>query len=223
MEYILHIDTSADIGSAAISSGGKLIARVDSTEPRNHAALMNGMIENVCEKAGIGLDALSATAVCAGPGSYTGLRIAMATAKGLCYALNLPLIVDDRLSLMAGGYLYSRKVEENANIAAILVARENEYFIGIHNSSNVNVVPAKHVLAAEMLEMLRKSESLHIITSAERAIFYELSVSISHFEADITFDYNYWAKLAFEKHQCHEYVDLMTATALYLKQVFTHK
>lgn len=221
MAYILHIDTSGDVGTVAISENGHLVARVDSKEMRNHAALINGMINELMLDSGISFTDFCAVAVCSGPGSYTGLRIAMATAKGICFASNLPLIVDDRLSLMAGAFIAHGGIDKNAHVASILLARENEYFLVIRNGHNMNVVAPKHIEAVEMAELLRKSESLYIITDVESEEFYKLSVTFLSFQQNIAIDFNYWSELAQKKAECHEYVDLMTATPLYLKQVFT--
>ena len=92
MKYILHIDTSTDIGTIALSGDGRILSYLRTTETRNHAGVINNMIERVISDMKITLEQLSAISVCAGPGSYTGLRIGVATAKGLCYALNKPLI-----------------------------------------------------------------------------------------------------------------------------------
>jgi len=221
MEYILHIDTSGDVGTVTISEKGTLKTLVVSKETRNHAASINTMINEVILDSGIAFTDIKAVAVCSGPGSYTGLRIAMATAKGICYANNLPLIVDDRLSLLAGAYIDHLNIGKNEHVAGILLARENEYFLVIRNGQHMNVVGPKHIEVAEMQELLRESESLHIITDVEREEFYKLSVSFLSFQEDILIDFNYWAKIAWNKLECHEYVDLMTASPLYLKQVFT--
>lgn len=221
MEYILHIDTSGDVGTVAISEHGHILARIDSTETRNHAAFINRMIADLMINVGIALTDLCAVAVCSGPGSYTGLRIAMATAKGICYANNLPLITDDRLSLIAGAFIAGGNIDRKAHVASILLARENEYFIVIRNGDNMNVVAPKHLEAGEMTDLLRKIESLHIISDVESDVFFKLSVSFLSFQQNIAIEFNYWAESAMKKVQCHEYVDFATASPLYLKQVFT--
>ena len=223
MGYILHIDTSGDVGTVAISRHGVLLVRIDSKESRNHAAVINTMVVEACDSIQIALGNLVAIAVCAGPGSYTGLRIAMATAKGLCYALGLPLIADDRLTILSGDFISRNHISENEHVAAVLLARENEYFISIRNGNNMSIVPPSHIEETNLAYLLRKSESLHIITDMPKELFYKLSINFSSFTEDISIDYNYWAQVAEKKAQCHEYVDFMTATPLYLKQVFTRK
>src|ERR1019366_2430074 len=101
MHYLLHIDTSTDTGAVAIGGDGNLLAYRANTETRNHATTINNMINDVLAEVKISLEDLSCIVVCAGPGSYTGLRIGLATAKGLCYALDKPLMLDNRLTLLA--------------------------------------------------------------------------------------------------------------------------
>src|ERR1035437_1453422 len=101
MQYLLHIDTSTDTGVVALNCDGVILAYKVNEEARNHASTINIMIEKLLAGVKISLSDLDGIVVCAGPGSYTGLRIGLATAKGLCYALNVPLILDNKLTLLA--------------------------------------------------------------------------------------------------------------------------
>lgn len=89
---ILHIETATDICSVAVSKGEDLIALVESGPERSHATLLNRFIREAMEVAGLELKQVDAFAVSKGPGSYTGLRIGVSTAKGLAYALKKPLL-----------------------------------------------------------------------------------------------------------------------------------
>ncbi|MCP4310990.1 MAG: tRNA (adenosine(37)-N6)-threonylcarbamoyltransferase complex dimerization subunit type 1 TsaB [Bacteroidetes bacterium] len=89
---ILHIETATDICSVAVSEGEKLLALVESGPERSHATLLNRFIREAVDEAGKSLKQLDAIAVSKGPGSYTGLRIGVSTAKGLAYGLEKPLL-----------------------------------------------------------------------------------------------------------------------------------
>lgn len=92
MALILSIDSGTEICSVALSRDGEVIALRESTEGRDHARLVAPFVDEVLGESGVEAKDLSAVAVSKGPGSYTGLRIGVSVAKGLCYGLNIPLI-----------------------------------------------------------------------------------------------------------------------------------
>jgi len=98
---ILHMDTSTDICSVALSEGNRLLALVESGPERSHATLLNSFIRKALDRAGREIGNLDAIAVSKGPGSYTGLRIGVSTAKGLAYALNKPLLSCGTLDILS--------------------------------------------------------------------------------------------------------------------------
>ena len=89
---ILHIETATDICSVAISEGDQLLAKVESGPERSHASLLNKFIREALNESGLEMTQLDGIAVSKGPGSYTGLRIGISTAKGMAYALGKPLL-----------------------------------------------------------------------------------------------------------------------------------
>lgn len=89
---ILHIETATDICSVAISKGDQQLALVESGPERSHTKLLNGFIRNALTDCGMEITMLDAVAVGRGPGSYTGLRIGVSTAKGIAYALEKPML-----------------------------------------------------------------------------------------------------------------------------------
>lgn len=103
---ILCLETSSQICSVALLDGDK-ITELKSEKIQNHAEVLMGMIQSCCEQAGIRLNELNAIALSDGPGSYTGLRIGSSTAKGICFALNLPLIAINTLKSLAWDALRS--------------------------------------------------------------------------------------------------------------------
>lgn len=109
MAYILHIDTATETAQIGLSNNGHLIAEAVHTEQKDHAGFLQPAIAALMEKAGIALTQLGAIAVTNGPGSYTGLRVGMASAKGLCYALQIPLITVGTLTLMAASAIAQKE------------------------------------------------------------------------------------------------------------------
>lgn len=98
---ILYIETATDICSVAVSEGEKLLALVESGPERSHATLLNRFIREAMTKVGKDLKQVDAIAVSKGPGSYTGLRIGVSTAKGVAYALEKPLLSCGTILAMA--------------------------------------------------------------------------------------------------------------------------
>lgn len=102
MSLLLHLETSTKVCSVALSRGGELLAIEELEEAGySHGEKLTIFIERVLEKAQISINDLDGISVTSGPGSYTGLRIGVATAKGLCYSLKIPLIAIDSLSALA--------------------------------------------------------------------------------------------------------------------------
>ena len=112
MSMILNIDTSSESASVSIASDGELLYSLVNENQKDHAGFLHQAIKMVMEMASAALSSLSAIAVVHGPGSYTGLRVGMASAKGLCYALNKPFITIGTLDMMANAAINS---DENLN------------------------------------------------------------------------------------------------------------
>jgi tRNA threonylcarbamoyladenosine biosynthesis protein TsaB len=103
MPLILHIETATIVCSVALSKDGQLLALKESETKNSHSSELTLFIDEVVKSPGFVLADLDAIAISEGPGSYTGLRIGVATAKGLCYALDKPLIGIPTLKAMAAG------------------------------------------------------------------------------------------------------------------------
>ena len=102
MGYILNIETATKNCSVALAKEGEIIlCKEIAEEGYSHAERLHVFIEEIIKEAGISLSDLSAIAVSQGPGSYTGLRIGVSAAKGLCFALEIPLIAVDTLQVLA--------------------------------------------------------------------------------------------------------------------------
>lgn len=102
---ILCLETSTAVCSVALVENGNVIALRESLDGQNHAEKITIFIDEVMKEAGLAYKDLDAVATSMGPGSYTGLRIGVSTAKGLCYAMEKPLIAIDTLAAMAHGFI----------------------------------------------------------------------------------------------------------------------
>lgn len=137
--YILHLETSTKVCSVALSNNGQLIALNEMCEAGfAHGENLTLLIESVLAEANVPLQSLAAVSVSSGPGSYTGLRIGVSTAKGICYALQIPLIAVD--SLHAIQQLAQQKYP-NQRIAPMIDARRMEVFCAIYEPDSSLVKP----------------------------------------------------------------------------------
>ena len=135
-EYILNIDTAVEGAAVSISSGAQVIVQKNHDQKLDHASFLQPAIAQLLAEVKINFHQLSAVAVSNGPGSYTGLRIGMATAKGICYGLNLPLICVPTLEIMAAAAITATKNNVNlkdAIICPMIDARRMEVFTATYN------------------------------------------------------------------------------------------
>lgn len=123
MTFLLHLETSTKVCSVALSKDGEMCALEELTEEGySHGENLTVFIERVLAKAGITINQLNGISVASGPGSYTGLRIGVATAKGLCYSLKIPLIAIDSLTALAA------QVASDKTKCAVIDARRMEVY-----------------------------------------------------------------------------------------------
>lgn len=141
MPYILSIDTSTEICSVALSKGTEQVAFRESAEGRSHAKVLLPFIEETLHEANVQPSKLQAVAVSMGPGSYTGLRIGVSTAKGLCYSLGIPFIAVPTLQVMAAGACPSLAQHPDALLCPMLDARRMEVFTALYDSALREVRP----------------------------------------------------------------------------------
>ncbi|MFM2156408.1 MAG: hypothetical protein RL516_1157 [Bacteroidota bacterium] len=143
---ILHIETATDICSVVLADNGVVVAEKTSEPIRDHASSLAVYIDEVLKASGVNPSDLKAIAVSKGPGSYTGLRIGVSTAKGLCYALNIPLIAISTTQSMAQLF-YLKNSEYNGYVVPLLDARRMEVYGAIYNQQLEEV----HPIVAEIL------------------------------------------------------------------------
>ena len=156
MVTILQLETATQVCSAALSVNGETIALKELAAQNIHAGSLTLFIQEVMVQAGLSFADLDAIAVSKGPGSYTGLRIGVSTAKGLCFALDKPLIGVDTLKMMAEGYLKAN-MDYTGLVCAMIDARRMEVFTGLYdrNLSEVLAVEAKIIDETSYQEQLK--------------------------------------------------------------------
>jgi tRNA threonylcarbamoyladenosine biosynthesis protein TsaB len=134
MALILNIETSTKSTSVALAKDGELLSLIEEHEVVSHATKLTPFIEEALKKVNTKLTDLDAIAISNGPGSYTGLRIGLSAAKGLCYILDIPLIEMSGLKSMAY-YLRYTHIKKYKLYVSIMNSRKNEVYLSSINSS----------------------------------------------------------------------------------------
>lgn len=224
MSLLLHIDTAVENASICISKDGLLLRMAENKNQKDHAAWIQPAIQTLMQEAGYTLRDLNAIAVSNGPGSYTGLRVGLATTKGLCYALNIPLITLSTLEVMALSAKNAtdyRLMTNDFLFCPLIDARRMEVFTGLYDK-NLNVIQPPHariIDESSFKEELNENKILFFGNGAAKC-----RIVIQHpnapFEA-IDHNASHMIALAEMKMSKNEFADLAYAEPFYIKDFHT--
>jgi len=145
VSYILNIDTAVTTASVCLAEDSKSVVLQTNPSQKDGASWLHTAIKELIEKAGIFLHQLDAIAISAGPGSYTGLRVGMSAAKGLCFALQKPLITVNTLQMMAA----AAQDEITTLLCPMIDARRMEVFTAIYNQNLEEILPPVNIILTE--------------------------------------------------------------------------
>lgn len=165
---ILLIETATDRCSVALVSGQSVLEEIHAEAPREHAAQLAVIIDVLLSKYDSRREQLKAVAVSCGPGSYTGLRIGVSTAKGICFALGIPLIGIDTTLAMANAYRKGAAgLNPDCNLLPVIDARRMEVYGAVYDTQ-LRVVDS---LRAEVLHPLSfiGSNDAHVVVFGDAA------------------------------------------------------
>lgn len=217
MSLILNIETSTTLCSVSLAKDGKVSASKEVNEGFTHAENLHVFIEEVIAKAGLSVKDLNAVAVGSGPGSYTGLRIGVSAAKGLAYALQIPLIAVNTLQTMAAAAISQNK--EEVLFCPMLDARRMEVYTAIFDK-DLNTVK-------ETSAQILTEEDLGFFESGKPICFFgdgmpkckELLKKIpqSSFIENIIPGSAALAELSYQKHKKGQFEDVAYFEPFYLK------
>ena len=221
MALILNIETATKNCSVSLSNEGKLIALKELNDVNySHSEKLHIFIDEVLKASKIAFSELSAVAVSKGPGSYTGLRIGVSTAKGLCFALDKPLISISTLTSLA----HSIKVEKNALILPMLDARRMEVYSAIFDSKykQIRRTKAEIIDKNSFGELLDKNKIYFLGDGVEKC-----KEILQHKNAVFLNNYFPSAKemaiLSYEKYKKNDIEDVAYFEPFYLKDFLVTK
>lgn len=220
---LLSLDTSTRTCSVALHNEQELILSYELNTDRSSASMLTPLIETGLKHAGIRLDELDAIAIAMGPGSYTGLRVGVATAKGLCYAIDKPLIAINTLKAMAKQIDF---VGTDKLLCPMLDARRMEVYCAIYDTSLNEIRPTcAEIVEEDSFKDLLDSRSVvffgegaakckSILGNHPNAIFVDKAVRPSAQTV---------GELAITEFNSHNFEDLVSFEPFYLKDFVSTK
>jgi tRNA threonylcarbamoyladenosine biosynthesis protein TsaB len=152
MSLIINIDTATEAAHVSIAKDGIVLQQAFNTNQLDHAGFLQVAVKVILDKAAISFAEIDAIAVTIGPGSYTGLRVGLASAKGLCYALKKPLIAIGTLDVLAKSALISSEnalLESQTLLCPMIDARRMEVFTAVFDQSLKTILPAQALILDE--------------------------------------------------------------------------
>lgn len=165
MAYILNIETATPLCSVALAKNGKVFTQRETMEEKSHASMLTSFINELLTTENISISDLDAVAVGKGPGSYTGLRIGISAAKGLCYGANIPLIAVNTLRILyQSARLPSVSAISGSLFCPMIDARRMEVYTCIFDENGVEVEP----VSAKIIE----STTFNSLLENHRIIFF---------------------------------------------------
>lgn len=225
MPLLLHIDTATEHASVCISRGEEIIGLAESTEQKNHASFVQLAIQTLMEQQQVPLSETAAVSVSSGPGSYTGLRVGLATAKGICYALNKPMIMVNTLEVMAEAVRMqlragSLSIPSEALVCPMIDARRMEVFTALYDQDLLQIQPP-HALVL-------KEESFSEVLAKRPVVFsgsghYKFKALMHQPHAiftDVQHNASHLAVLALKNYHNKQFADLAYSEPLYVKEFF---
>ncbi len=216
MPLLLHLETSAEFCSVCLSEDTTILASREGTERFTHAAHITLFVEACMEAAERTLSELSAISVSMGPGSYTGLRIGLSVAKGICYALDKPLIAVGTLEALAAAAFELRK--EKALYIPMIDARRMEVYTAAFDTQQkkINDTEALILTESSFLEALKNNEKVVFCGNAVEKAQMVITASNADFQPLISVA-SHLIGPALRKWEAKDFADVAYSAPFYFK------
>jgi tRNA threonylcarbamoyladenosine biosynthesis protein TsaB len=220
MALILNIDTATQHACVSLAYEGRILASAENQEQKDHASWLHVAIQEIMREAGHRVRDLRAVAVTEGPGSYTGLRVGMAAAKGFCYALGIPLITENTLKVMA--FAASEQFPEAGLLVPMLDARRMDVFAAIYQNDLAELMPATAMTIDEQsFGSWLKEEKLSFFGEGSDKCKPIITAASAAF-INVTFKPGYLGILSFLRYLQREFTGLVYSEPAYTKEFYTH-
>lgn len=221
---ILHIETATEVCSAALTKGEQILCLREDNNGQSHSHNLLPFIDSLLKQADCPAAALQAVAVSIGPGSYTGLRIGASTAKGMAYALNIPVITVDTLESIAQGARQRFAGNDTCQYVPMIDARRMEVYAARYDSQMRLLEAAAPVVVDE--------QAFGTLLAENKVVFCgngmpKCREQLSHFPnayfADFTLSARYMLPAALRKWETEEFADVAYFEPFYLKDYVAAK
>lgn len=222
MSLILSLETSAKVCSVAVHDQGKLVATKEIHIEQSHASKLAVLIDEVLKEANINANQLNAVAVSSGPGSYTGLRIGTSTAKGLCFALDIPLLAVESLALLA--YQLSKNNPTKAYLCPMIDARRMEVYCEVFDAllKTIQPIEAKVIDETSFTDLLNNHEIIFFGDGSDKCKE-QITHSNAKFVSGIYPAASSMGELVYPKFQAGVFEDVVNFEPHYLKEFMIKK
>ena len=225
MSLILNIDTALDTAFVSIAKDGAILFEAKNKEQKDHGSFLQNAIAALLKKAGILITDLDAVAVVNGPGSYTGLRVGMASAKGICYAINKPLITIGSLEILTSQAIAENDIV-NSEIPLLFCpmidARRMEVFTAIydHNLKDVLSPCAMELTENSYVNYLLNNNLLFIGNGADK--WKKIASHPNALYKTIIINTLYMSKISYKLFCLKSFSDNAYAEPLYIKEFYNN-
>lgn len=219
MPLILNIETSTTVCSVCLADNETVIDYREDNSGNSHAKILTVFIDDLFKSNNISLATLNAIAVSAGPGSYTGLRIGTSVAKGLCYALNKPLISVPTLLALANAIQQKQNTSPAAHYMPVIDARRMDIYAAIYNSELIELTPANcFTLNQEFETGLNELENIYIGGNATQKCKQTLTLPNFTYVEDVDCDARSMVRISNKKYLKNEFENTAYFEPFYLKE-----
>lgn len=218
MSYLLHINTALEKAHIGLSKEDVIITERENSVQKDHGSFLQPAIKEICDESGISLKDVAAVSVVNGPGSYTGLRVGLSAAKGICFALNKPLICLSTLEWLAHPfYSYMTNI-----ICPLIDARRMEVFTAMYEPASLNPVMPPQAMVIDESSFPQLETQKIVFTGNGRnklpaRILAHLNSIFPTKEADLSNQ----VKMAYLEYSEGKFSDLAYTEPFYLKPFYT--
>jgi tRNA threonylcarbamoyladenosine biosynthesis protein TsaB len=224
MALILNIDTAVEIGEVNLAENGSTLRFRANSNQKDHAAWIQTAILEIMKETGYSMHDLQAVAVSNGPGSYTGLRVSLATAKGICYALQIPLITIGTLEIMAATATrqLSGELTKSADLLCPMIdARRMEVYMAAYNRKLEEIIkPQAVILDGDFFGQLLEKNKILFFGNGSHKLKNKLLHPGAVF-ADVSPGANDMVRLSHRDFLKKNFADLAYTEPLYIKEFYS--